>query len=83
MAGILAMIGALAPLLLEIVRFMIAKGMMRAETSRLFLDAIHAYHKESGNFSVKMRMKYAKMVERQLELEAEEKAKGAPNGHVT
>jgi polyhydroxyalkanoate synthesis regulator phasin len=72
MAGILGLIGALAPMLLEIIRFMMAKGMMRAETSRKFLDAIHSYQKESGNFSVKMRMKYEQMVAKQLELEANE-----------
>lgn len=82
MTAILGMIGALAPMLLEIIRFMMAKGMMKAETSRQFLDAINAYHKESGNFSVKMRVKYAKMVEQQLELERAEKA-GGENGNDT
>jgi len=71
--AIIGLIGALVPLLLEVIRFMIAKGMMRAETSRRFLDAINAYQKESGNFSVKMRQKYAKMVEAQIELEKKER----------
>lgn len=78
MAGILSLIGVLGPILLEIIRFMIAKGMMKAATSRKFIDAIESYQKESGNFSVKMRNKYAEMVRLQLEAEANES--GPPRG---
>jgi len=78
--GIFSLVGALAPILLQIISFMMARGMMKAETSRKFLDAIHAYNKESGNFSVKMRQKYARMVERQIELEMAER-EAARNGN--